>query len=597
MRMESLANELIVDTFEYLSAVDLFRSFHGLNQRFDGLLREYFRVHPYVDFRRGYKEDIQLMCRDYLPMFAIDLRGIYLSNHDTSPQQMDLFVYPLYRLEKLRTITVENISSLETIRRLLVDVQHLSHLTDLHLHRCSIEADQRSLLEIINTIWSLSHLTTVTFDLSSTNDNHWIPPTIISSSIRHLTVRGVLCLQANLALLSEHTPHLASLSIAICNPSSADQVSPIFGLKTLEVHCEDPSVCFRTLLRSMPNLTQLNLRTKHLRVNGEQWQTIIEEHLTQLNSFHLSMEWNFRDDPTGERDVDRVLQTYRTPFWLDEHHWWIQCHWKDDDDDSSVHLYTLPFGFEHFSLEIEENLLVRSTCPTAADFHQVKSLRLVWDVYEEFFSLSTMFFDDLRDLSITFPLNERFLSILPRLDRLTSLEVRIDQFLENDDEFLQLQQILDRTPRLFAMKFHSWPKLYRNEYDNRRVSASLSSNRSHRNENLDRIEKFVSNGSVSLSQFIDSSVGSARIDVEWPFGSFLRRSRMFRLDRFPVGKSSGVSSDSSGTTNEYSRISQETAASSNIECSLSGAKQQRRRARSSPIVTINNHFYQRFVLV
>lgn len=480
MIMESLANELIVDTFEYLSAVDFFRSFHGLNRRFDGLLREYFRVHPYVDFRRGYKEDIKVMCRDYLPVFATDLRGIYLSNHDTNPQQMNLFLFPLYRLKNLQTITVENISSLETIRRLLVDVQHLSHLSDLHLHRCSIDADQRSLLEIINTIWSLPQLTTCTFDLSSTNGNHWIPPTIISSSIRHLTIRGVLCLQANLGLLSEHTPCLESLSIAICNPSNADQVSSMIELKNLEVHCEDPSVSFLTLLRSMPNLTRLNVRTKHLRVNGEHWQTIIEEHLTRLNSFHLSMEWNSRDDPTGERDINRVLQTYQTPFWLDEHHWWIQCHRnEDDDDDGIVHLYTIPFRFEHFSLEIEENFLVRSTCSTAANFHRVKSLRLVWNVYEDFVCQTTMFFDDLRHLSITFPLNEQFLSILPRLDRLTSLEVRIDQFLENDDEFVQLQQILDRTARLFAMKFHSWPKLYRNEFDNRRVSMSPSSNRSH----------------------------------------------------------------------------------------------------------------------
>ena len=467
MEMEILANELIFDTFEYLSVVDLFHCFDGLNQRFDALLREYLRVHPYVDFRLASKDDITLMRRHNLPMVATDLRGMYLSDDDTNPHLVDSFLsrlFPLNRFENLTTISVEHVSSLEKILRLLDDIHRLSHLTDLHLHRCSIEADQKSIVEIINTIWHLPQLTTCTLDLSFPHRNHFIPPTTISCSIRYLIIKSVLCLQANLALLHESTPFLESLSVQIWNPDDDDEnvrSSSMFPLKTFDVRCEDPSVCFRSLLRSLPNLTRLNIRTKKIHLNGDDWQTLIRQRLPQLNSFHLYMELNFNDIPPREEDIDRILSTYRTPFWIDEHQWFIQTHWNEEAEENSiVYLYTLPFAFEQFSLDMDENFRVKSTCPTTTDFHQVTSLQFSWNVYEDVV-LPNISFDRLRDLSITLPLNKHFRAILPRLDRLVSLGVRLVQFTDDDDEdeLGHLQEILDRSPRLFSLKFHSWPSL------------------------------------------------------------------------------------------------------------------------------------------
>ena len=485
MTMEILANELILDTFEYLSATDLFHAFHGLNERFDGLLREYLRVHPYVDFRLGYKDEIQLMRRQYLPLVADDLRGMYLSDQDSNPHLIDLFLsrlFPLYRFENLTTISLEHLSSLEKLVRFLDDVQRLPHLTALHLHRSSLEADQKSIVRIVNAIWSLPQLTTCTLDLSFRNHNHFIPPTLISCSLRHLILRGVLCLQANLAMLHEHTPFLDSLCVQIWNVEDDDDEndrSPsMWNLTSLEVQCHDQSVVVRTLLRPLWNLTRLNIRMKDLSLDGEQWQTLIRQRLPQLVTFQLQMELTFNDLSGRDEEVERILQTFRSAFWIEEHQWFIQCHGNATDESSSVYFYTLPFAFEHFSLEIEENFFVRSTGPTttAEDFDQVKTLRLAWNIYEDV-SLSNIVFDQLRDLSVALPLNEQFLSLLPRLDRLVSLEVRIDQFLENEDEFVQLQQILDRATRLFTLKFHSWPKLYKNEHQNRRVSRVSSSSR------------------------------------------------------------------------------------------------------------------------
>jgi hypothetical protein len=50
MNLELLANELLLDLFEYLNGIHLFRAFHGLNSRFNNLLLTYFRFYA-LDFQ------------------------------------------------------------------------------------------------------------------------------------------------------------------------------------------------------------------------------------------------------------------------------------------------------------------------------------------------------------------------------------------------------------------------------------------------------------------------------------------------------------------------------------------------------------------
>jgi len=49
MKLECLANELLMEIFEYLTAIDLLHTFHYLNSRFNTLLFKYFREYN-LDF-------------------------------------------------------------------------------------------------------------------------------------------------------------------------------------------------------------------------------------------------------------------------------------------------------------------------------------------------------------------------------------------------------------------------------------------------------------------------------------------------------------------------------------------------------------------
>ena len=106
MSLELLANELLFELFEYFSSVDLFHSFNGLNGRFDSLLIEYFRSHKSIDFRLIFKEDLNIIRRRYLPLFLNDITRICLSDDDTNPNEIDIFLSRIFPHRCLRVLTL-----------------------------------------------------------------------------------------------------------------------------------------------------------------------------------------------------------------------------------------------------------------------------------------------------------------------------------------------------------------------------------------------------------------------------------------------------------------------------------------------------------
>ncbi|CAF3657219.1 unnamed protein product [Rotaria sp. Silwood1] len=91
MNLESFSNELLLDLFEYFSAVDLLRTFYNLNFRFNNLIMIHFQ-HFDLNFRSVSQYDFNLICCQYLPIIVNDINSLSLSNDDDTPQQIDLFL-------------------------------------------------------------------------------------------------------------------------------------------------------------------------------------------------------------------------------------------------------------------------------------------------------------------------------------------------------------------------------------------------------------------------------------------------------------------------------------------------------------------------
>ena len=60
--------------------------------------------------------------------------------------------------------------------------------------------------------------------------------------------------------------------------------------------------------------------------------------------------------------------------------------------------------------------------------------------------------------------------MVPQLENLVSLEIRILTWEYNDKNLIQLQTILDQAPRLYHLKFLSWPSGFsKGEHKNKKV--------------------------------------------------------------------------------------------------------------------------------
>jgi hypothetical protein len=92
MNLESLANQLFIDLFEYFSSDHLLHAFHGLNSRFDALLLDRFRTHG-LDLRSISKHVFNTICR-HLSLINNRITSLCLSEKaDTPGQTVEFYAY------------------------------------------------------------------------------------------------------------------------------------------------------------------------------------------------------------------------------------------------------------------------------------------------------------------------------------------------------------------------------------------------------------------------------------------------------------------------------------------------------------------------
>jgi len=86
MKLELLANKLLLDLFKYSNGIHLFRAFHGLNSRFNNLLLTYFRFYAF-EFQSVSKTDFDIICQEHVAPLADRIMLLCLSDDDETPQQ------------------------------------------------------------------------------------------------------------------------------------------------------------------------------------------------------------------------------------------------------------------------------------------------------------------------------------------------------------------------------------------------------------------------------------------------------------------------------------------------------------------------------
>ncbi|CAF3065108.1 unnamed protein product, partial [Rotaria sp. Silwood2] len=73
------------------------------------------------------------------------------------------------------------------------------------------------------------------------------------------------------------------------------------------------------LLSSMPNLEHLTIEIWNEYMNGYRWEEIIANHLPRLTVFRFKMEYEAHGDDNFSEEANKLLNSFRTYFWLEEH--------------------------------------------------------------------------------------------------------------------------------------------------------------------------------------------------------------------------------------------------------------------------------------
>ncbi|CAF3332617.1 unnamed protein product [Rotaria sp. Silwood2] len=458
MNFERLVNELILDTFECLKSVHLLQAFSNLNSRFNNLLITHFRTHG-LDFRSISKHDFDTVCEQNLPWIADRITALRLSDDDDTPNQIDLFLskfLTFHRFVQLKSLSLYHLSSFEIINKIVFQFRHLPLLTHFDLINCHLMFHRKTLRDILNRIWLLSKLTHVHLDLHFADKHEFSTPTIRSKSIEHLFIENTLLNAGELIRLFRCTPNLRHLTAFIDKFSDDTQfpskITSISSLKLVVDHLTNGTI---NLLKNMPNLTVLILQTGKHDMNGHKWKQLIVDYLPKLKIFRFLMLF-FIDN---QEEMNEILDSYRTPFWLIERQWYVRYHWKLENDSLWILFYTLPYAFSFYAYMKENSRdCTKSTCPHEDDYcsyNRVTRLIQHYSTSDDVF-LSRIRFYNIRHLELVFPVADKFLSVLPRLDRLISLDISSDSDVDGDIVLSQLQTVINRAPRLYFLTINDW---------------------------------------------------------------------------------------------------------------------------------------------
>ena len=91
MKFEDLSIEILLDVFQWLDYLDLFRAFAHLNIRLNRVILIHYQTY-HLDLQSVRKNELHLICQQHLPRIARQVISLKLSNADQTPHSLELFL-------------------------------------------------------------------------------------------------------------------------------------------------------------------------------------------------------------------------------------------------------------------------------------------------------------------------------------------------------------------------------------------------------------------------------------------------------------------------------------------------------------------------
>ncbi len=355
MSLELLPNEVLLDLFDYFDDIDLFRTFYGLNARFNCLLYDQCREYR-LNFKSVPRQIFDMICQQYLPFIIDRVTALSLSEGKEAPEQISHFcsyVPSFSQLIQLRSITIFNIRSCEIMLEIIQKCHNLCNLTHLKFHSCYALYSQAALQLIIDNVWSLPKLAHCDLSIYSLGwPDHFCTPTKISTSLEYVSLSQYVFTWHQLNELFYQTPHLTRLATCIDSYARVDHFAPhclpaLIALN-IDIFSAVNNLSLISFFQNTPNLRHLNISLRRNLIDGQQWEQIIQNYLPKLKILHLQMQnehWDY-----DRVKISELLNSFRSPFWIDEHQWFVRCLRRY----RTIYLHTLSSGFKYYNAELPD---------------------------------------------------------------------------------------------------------------------------------------------------------------------------------------------------------------------------------------------------
>ncbi|CAF3875657.1 unnamed protein product [Rotaria sp. Silwood2] len=304
-QIESLSNELLLDTFEYLDAYNLYQAFYGLNHRINGLLQS-AHLHIIYDSSNENERDWDTL-KSFINPSQIRILSCYndvnIDTHFLSSAKENLWSV------RLREINSQSISTI---------FQHFpsgNQIKCLSIREswCSSNPTSHSLFYFILVDNADRFTSLINLSLSCAHYVDVFPTVSVQFlQLRHLLINNCYWSTNLLQFLQNNVPNLKSLKLF--GYYNLLNVPPDFALKHInELHMNHPDnfICLQNILSVFPCLRRLYIDQANNRrlpvINGVQWQQLIEKYLTNLRQFII--------DYGDGIDEDIVQTFYTSEFW------------------------------------------------------------------------------------------------------------------------------------------------------------------------------------------------------------------------------------------------------------------------------------------
>ena len=456
-RLEVLPNELFLELFKYGNPMDLLRAFDRLNSRFHQLLFGAFRSYC-LDFRSLTRTDLHILHDRYLPLISERTIALNVSNDDETSYQlplMDIEEQIFSRLHHLESLTLSNIFDLNVIQTIGNHLEGLPRLLRLRLVKCIFPSDAIDMLDFINRIWSLPNLIHCALDICIDNDGQFLAPTSVCASMRSFSLSSVRMDFGELPSLFEHTPNLTRFLLHNHSSEDSEQFSlpaPPLEIFSLSLLTTD-AVLLLNILQNLSNLSRLTVQVQGLDMDGYQWEQLIRQNLLHLQTFRLKEQFQLDNVHQGEEKLNDLIASFQTPFWLEEHCWYIQGDWILTDQIGYISLHTLPYPFVDFTYD--SFLSSRSTLPqnrSSVPYSRVEQLHYIHLALDDLLRVDRRF-PHLAYLQIRSSIDRRLFLVLPRLSQLITLSICSSDLLE--ETTVDPMMVTDESIRLDLLQIHS----------------------------------------------------------------------------------------------------------------------------------------------